>query len=201
MENRFTNELVKKVSEALQNEEIVCFPTETVMGLAVKAEFIKTYNKLVEVKNRPSNKVFPFCVLKKDIESYCEVNKNQIKIIDSFLPGPLTIILKRKKDVPTFIGNNEGTIAIRVSENEFVSSVLEDLNKPIFLTSANMSGEEVCKDSKEAKEIFGNKIKVYVDGKPFGGLATTIVDLTKETPILIRQGAIKIEDILKVWED
>lgn len=201
MENRFTNELVKKVSEALQNEEIVCFPTETVMGLAVKAEFIKTYNKLVEVKNRPSNKVFPFCVLKKDIESYCEVNKKQRKIIDSFLPGPLTIVLKRKKDVPTFIGNSEGTIAIRVSENEFVSSVLEDLNKPIFLTSANMSGEEVCKDSKEAKEIFGNKIKVYVDGKPFGGLATTIVDLTKETPILIRQGAIKIEDILKVWED
>ena len=201
MENRFTNELVKKVSEALQDEEIVCFPTETVMGLAVKAEFIKTYNKLVEVKNRPSNKVFPFCVLKKDIESYCEVNKKQRKVIDSFLPGPLTIVLKRKKDVPTFIGNNEGTIAIRVSENEFVSSVLEDLNKPIFLTSANLSGEEVCKDSKEAKEIFGNKIKVYVDGKPFGGLATTIVDLTKETPILIRQGAIKIEDILKVWED
>ena len=201
MENRFTNELVKKVSEALRDEEIVCFPTETVMGLAVKAEFIKTYNKLVEVKNRPSNKVFPFCVLKKDIESYCEVNKKQRKIIDSFLPGPLTIILKRKKDVPTFIGNNEGTIAIRVSENEFVSSVLEDLNKPIFLTSANMSGEEVCKDSKEAKEIFGNKIKVYVDGKPFGGLATTIVDLTKKTPILIRQGTIKIEDILKVWED
>ena len=201
MENRFTNKLVKDVIEALQGEEIVCFPTETVMGLAVKAEFIKTYNKLVDVKNRPSNKVFPFCVLKKDIENYCEVSEKQRKVINAFLPGPLTIILKRKKDVPTFIGNDEGTIAIRVSENKFVDSVLEDLNKPIFLTSANMSGEEVCKDSLEAEKVFGNKVKVYVEGKPFGGLATTIVDLTKEKPILIRQGAIKIEDILKVWED
>jgi tRNA A37 threonylcarbamoyladenosine synthetase subunit TsaC/SUA5/YrdC len=64
-----------------------------------------------------------------------------------------------------------------------------------------LSGEEVCKDSNEAKQVFGQKIKVYVDGKPFGGVASTIVDLTKEKPILIRQGAIKIEDILSVWED
>ena len=64
-----------------------------------------------------------------------------------------------------------------------------------------MSGEEVCKDSLEAKNVFKDKVKVYVEGKPFGGVATTIVDLTKEKPILIRQGVIKIEDILNVWED
>ena len=86
-------------------------------------------------------------------------------------------------------------------DNEFVNNVLEYIQKPIFLTSANLSGEEVCKDSKEAKVVFDKKIKVYVDGKPFGGVASTIVDLTKEQPILIRQGAIKIEDIIKVWED
>ena len=201
MENKFTNALVKEVSKALYNEEIVCFPTETVMGVAVKAEHVSTYNKLVELKNRPANKVFPFCVLKKDIESYCYVNDLQKKIIDAFLPGPLTIILKRRKGVPEFIGNEEGTIAIRVSENEFVTKVLERINKPIFLTSANLSGKDVCKDSDEAKKVFLDKIKVYVEGKPFGGVATTIVDLTKDKPILIRQGEIKIEDILKVWED
>ena len=117
------------------------------------------------------------------------------------MPGPLTVILKRKEGVPNFIGNEEGTIAVRVSENEFVNTVLEKIKKPIFLTSANLSGEEVCKDSLEAKNVFKDKVKVYVDGKPFGGVATTIVDLTKEKPILIRQGVIKIEDILNVWED
>ena len=201
MENRFTNELVKEVSLALLDEEIVCFPTETVMGVAVIAENSSTYNKLVEAKNRPANKVFPFCVLKKDIEKYCEINEKQRKVIDAYLPGPLTVVLKRKEGVPSFIGNSEGTIAVRVSDNEFVNSVLEEIQKPIFLTSANLSGEEVCKDSNEAKQVFGQKIKVYVDGKPFGGVASTIVDLTKEKPILIRQGAIKIEDILSVWED
>ena len=201
MENRFTNELVKEVSLALLDEEIVCFPTETVMGVAVIAENSSTYNKLVEAKNRPANKVFPFCVLKKDIEKYCEINEKQRKVVDAYLPGPLTVVLKRKEGIPSFIGNSEGTIAVRVSDNEFVNSVLEVIQKPIFLTSANLSGEEVCKDSNEAKQVFGQKIKVYVDGKPFGGVASTIVDLTKEKPILIRQGAIKIEDILSVWED
>ena len=80
-------------------------------------------------------------------------------------------------------------------------NVLQNIRKPIFLTSANLSGEDVCKDSEEAKQVFKEKVKVYVDGRPFGGVATTIVDLTKEKPILIRQGAIKIEDILSVWED
>ena len=201
MKKKATNILIDKVSEALLKEEIVCFPTETVMGVAIIAENEQTYNKLVDLKNRPSNKVFPFCILKNQIENYCEVNELQKKIIDKFLPGPLTVILKRKDGVPNFIGNEEGTIAVRVSENEFVNTVLEKIKKPIFLTSANLSGEEVCKDSFEAKEVFKDRIKVYVDGKPFGGLATTIVDLTKEKPILIRQGEIKIEDILKVWED
>jgi L-threonylcarbamoyladenylate synthase len=201
MKNKATNILIDKVSEALLKEEIVCFPTETVMGVAIIAENEQTYNKLVDLKNRPANKVFPFCVLKKQIENYCEVNELQKKIIDKFLPGPLTVILKRKEGVPNFIGNEEGTIAVRVSENEFVNTVLEKIKKPIFLTSANLSGEEVCKDSLEAKNVFKDKVKVYVEGKPFGGVATTIVDLTKEKPILIRQGVIKIEDILNVWED
>lgn len=201
MKNNATNILIDKVSEALLKEEIVCFPTETVMGVAIIAENEQTYNKLVDLKNRPANKVFPFCVLKKQIENYCEVNELQKKIIDKFLPGPLTVILKRKEGVPNFIGNEEGTIAVRVSENEFVNTVLEKIKKPIFLTSANLSGEEVCKDSLEAKNVFKDKVKVYVEGKPFGGVATTIVDLTKEKPILIRQGVIKIEDILNVWED
>ena len=201
MKNKATNILIDKVSEALLKEEIVCFPTETVMGVAIIAGNEQTYNKLVDLKNRPANKVFPFCVLKKQIENYCEVNELQKKIIDKFLPGPLTVILKRKEGVPNFIGNEEGTIAVRVSENEFVNTVLEKIKKPIFLTSANLSGEEVCKDSLEAKNVFKDKVKVYVEGKPFGGVATTIVDLTKEKPILIRQGVIKIEDILNVWED
>jgi L-threonylcarbamoyladenylate synthase len=201
MKNKATNILIDEVSDALLKEEIVCFPTETVMGVAIIAENEQTYNKLVDLKNRPANKVFPFCVLKKQIENYCEVNELQKKIIDKFLPGPLTVILKRKEGVPNFIGNEEGTIAVRVSENEFVNTVLEKIKKPIFLTSANLSGEEVCKDSLEAKNVFKDKVKVYVDGKPFGGVATTIVDLTKEKPILIRQGVIKIEDILNVWED
>ena len=201
MKNKATNILIDEVSEALLKEEIVCFPTETVMGVAIIAENEQTYNKLVDLKNRPANKVFPFCVLKKQIENYCEVNELQKKIIDKFLPGPLTVILKRKGGVPNFIGNEEGTIAVRVSENEFVNTVLEKIKKPIFLTSANLSGEEVCKDSLEAKNVFKDKVKVYVEGKPFGGVATTIVDLTKEKPILIRQGVIKIEDILNIWED
>ena len=173
------------VISALLDNEIVCFPTETVMGLAVIVDNQQTYDKLVNAKNRPSNKAFPVAMLKKDIYKYCEVNNTQKQVIEAFLPGPLTLILNKKKDGYSFMGKEDGTIAIRCSEDEFVQEVLNRVKKPLFLTSANLAGEKVKP----------------VDGDVKGDLASTIVDMTKEEIVILRQGKILLEDILNVIKE
>lgn len=189
------------VVSALNNNEIVCFPTETVMGLAVVVDNQQTYDKLVNAKNRPSNKAFPVAMLKKDIYKYCDVNALQRKVIEEFLPGPLTLILKKKANVSSFIGKEDGTVAIRCSEDEFVQEVLKRVGKPLFLTSANLAGEKVAMSKDEAVSIFKDKVKVYVDGEIQGDLASTIIDLTKENVAILRQGKILLEDILNVIKE
>lgn len=190
---------MEKIIEILNRNYVICLPTETVMGLACKANKEAYYN-LVELKNRPLNKAFPLCLLKSDIELYCEVNDLQRKVINHFLPGPLTIVLKKKKDVSNFIGNGMETVAIRCSEDKFLTDVLKSIETPLFLTSANKAGEEVCKTLLEARNVFKDKIEVYVEGNPTGTLASTIVDLTTY-PRILRQGKITIDEILKVWEE
>ena len=86
----------KLAIEYLNDEEVIALPTETVMGLAIKASSLEAYNRLIEIKNRPLNKAFPFIVGSlKDIEKYAYVDEITKKIIEAFMPGPLTIILKK----------------------------------------------------------------------------------------------------------
>ena len=190
---------IKLVTDLLLANKVICLPTETVLGLASIVNKEAYYN-LVNTKNRPLNKAFPVCFLKEDINNYCEVNSLQQKVIDAFLPGPLTVVLKRK-ETSEIMGNELGTVAVRCSNDLTLTHILESVKKPLYLTSANLANEEVCKTILEAKEIFKDKVSYYIEGTPLGEKASTIVDLTLSSPKVLRQGLIKEEDILKVWRD
>lgn len=191
-----------KVVQALNEGEVVSFPTETVMGLAVAAFDINAYNKLINVKSRPFNKAFPFVVGNiNDINKYAYVNDKINKVISSFLPGPLTIVLKKKENIPSFVTAGQDTIAIRIPDNEVVLNVLKTFNKPILLTSANKSGQDAALNSNECYEIFKNEIEYIIEGSCILNIASTIVDMSSEEIKIIREGKIKLEDIRKVIGD
>lgn len=194
----------KLAVEYLNNDEVISLPTETVMGLAVKASSFSAYNKLIEVKNRPMNKAFPFIVGdKKDIEKYAYIDEITKKIIEAYMPGPLTIILKKKECVSDYITNNKDTIAIRIPDDRTLLKIVKELNEPILLTSANKSGEEASLTSEEVINVFKDEIPLVIKGKCKVNIPSTIVEIKDKNVSIIREGIIKkeeIERLIKVCE-
>lgn len=194
----------KLAVEYLNNDEVISLPTETVMGLAVKASSFSAYNKLIEVKNRPMNKAFPFIVgNKKDIEKYAYVDEVSKKIIDAYMPGPLTIILKKKECVSDYITNNKDTIAIRIPDDKTLLKIVKEVGEPILLTSANKSGEDASLTSEEVINVFNDEIPLVIKGKCKVNIASTIVEIKDKNVNIIREGIIKkeeIERLIKVCE-
>lgn len=188
--------------KSLHLNEVVGLPTETVYGLAVKIDSPQAYEKLIIAKNRPKEKAFPVVVgNQKDIYKLGEVNEKIERIISHFLPGPLTIILKKKPSLKDYITAGQDTIAIRYSSDPFLCQLIEKVQCPLLLTSANKSGETPVKDEQEALKVFEEKVAFLVKGQGGNQIASTIVDLTKAYPKILRKGVIFEEEITKVWEE
>lgn len=181
--------------EALKQGEIVLLPTETIFGIAVISGNVKYYDKMVELKHRPENKSFPLAVCSiKQIENICEITPYQKKVINAVLPGPVTVILTVKESKRATY-NNKDSIAIRYSSQEYLNELIKKVGKPIYLTSANLSGEETFTSVNKAHETFGESIKVYIDGQVQLGMASTIIDIRNDTIEVVRSGIMTKEDI------
>jgi L-threonylcarbamoyladenylate synthase len=123
---------------------------------------------------------------KKEIYNYCEVNKKYEKIISDFLPGPITLIMKSKKKFAKGVTKN-GNIAIRIPLNKTANDLAKD--KPVITTSANIHGEKIAVNIKEAKILFQNNC-YYLDGDKPTNIESTIIDLSKDRPEIRRIGAL-----------
>ena len=199
---RYKQSEIEKVATILKNDGVISVPTDTVYGIGARINSSKAYEKLVSVKNRPSNKSFP--VLCKDLEqikSIASLDENALKLINAFMPGPLTLVLKKRPDAFSYI-NNAGTretdeVAVRMIPSKFLNELIEKVGSPLFLTSANNSGKDVCKSLDEI-EIECPTLDGMVEGNVSFGEASTIVDLTGDDIKIQRQGPIKEEEIMKV---
>ena len=184
--------------ETLNNHQVIAFPTETVFGLGVYYDDEDAYNLLNKIKRRREDK--PYTLMLHDINQinkYAYIDKKMIKALSKFMPGPLTILLKSKENVPGYVTHNTGIIGVRIPENKEALDLLRYLEKPLLVPSANRAGEKPAMNDEEVRQIFQDEIKVIIPGKAIGGLPSTIIDLTGEEIKLIRQGPISLEDIKK----
>lgn len=189
-------ELAKK---SLDDSKVISFPTETVMGLGVYYDDFEAYQLLNKIKGRPEDKPYTLMLgSTSNIEQYAYLSSRDRKIIDAFMPGAITVLLKSKDSVPTYVTHNTGVIGIRVPDIKLVQDLINFVNKPLLVPSANKSGKKPALTSQEVKEIFGNELGYILDGKCKGGVPSTIIDLTKEEVRIIREGPISLEDILSV---
>lgn len=194
------NEQLNLAKEELLNHGVIAFPTETVMGLGVIYNDYPAYLRMNEIKNRPEDKPYTMMVKNKDeIQKYAFINERVKKVIDKFIPGSLTILLPAKENVPSYVTHNSGIIGIRIPTNEEARLLLEEVDIPLLVPSANKSGEKPALNSEEVKRIFKEEIKVVIEGESKGEIPSTIVDLSKDEPVLIRKGPISIESILEVF--
>lgn len=192
------NEL-KNISNIIKKGGIVVFPTETVYGIGVNSLDINAISKLYKIKKRPLNK--PVSLLVSSIEMVDMVAKDissmEYKLMEEFFPGPLTIILKKKKVVPDILTNNTDTVGVRMPDNIIARKLIEYANIPIATSSANISGNSSGTNLKDIIEAFDENVDYYIDsGKSKLGIASTIVKIENDYPIILRQGSISIKQIL-----
>lgn len=189
---------IEQVVKLVNDNQVVAFPTETVFGLGVKFGSYEALNALYELKQRDKGKAISMMISKaEDIEQYAYVNELAQKIITAFMPGMITIILKKRSCIDDYFTASLDTIGIRIPDDPFVLSLL-DKTGPMLVTSANLSGKDSLVDDKAVMEVFNGKIPLIAKGESISKKASTIVDLSKGKVEILRLGDISENQIAEV---
>lgn len=195
-----TNE-IDIISNIIKNGEIIVFPTETVYGIGANALDEEAVKKIFVAKGRPSDN--PLIVHLDSKEKIKEIAKNitpiEQRLIDSLMPGPFTIILKKNSNIPDIVSGGLDTIGIRVPRNKIAQSIIKSCGVPIAAPSANISGKPSGTTIEEIREELEKKVSAIVDGgKTQIGLESTVVKVVNEMPVILRPGAVTENDIIKL---
>ncbi len=195
---RFREEKTEELAEILNHDGVISVPTDTVFGVCARMDSEAAQEHLRDVKHRPSTKAFPImCSDEAQIKTVAEVTPLGEKMIRAFMPGPVTLILKKKAEVPAYVNGNMETLAVRMATSEPVKKLIEAVGCPLFMTSANQSGQPVCTSLDEIEHACPD-LDGMMEGEPHFGEASTIIDCTKEEPVILRQGPVTMEQIQRV---
>ena len=186
-----------KIITVLRQGGILAFPTDTVFGLACVMD-IDAMKKVYKAKGRDFNKPLPMmCDSLNMIRTVAYTDEKAEKIIDKLTPGALTVILNKREELDDYITQGNKTIGIRVPDDDWILGLIEDIGKPIMVTSANISGEGSLLKWEDVYECMNGKIDGIVCEDAKGDRASTIVDLSGDIRIL-REGPISLDEILEV---
>lgn len=189
---------VNYTKRLLEEGELVAIPTETVYGLAGNALNASSVAKIFSVKNRPE--FDPLIVHVADIEqaqNYVTEIPEKAKILaNHFWPGPLTILLKKKNNIPDLVTAGLDTVGIRCPDHPLTHQLLTSLSFPLAAPSANPFGYVSPTRPEHVNEQLGNKIKYILDGGPCTiGIESTIVGFEEDVPVIYRLGGLTAEKI------
>ena len=188
---------VRVLQECLDDAGIVIFPTETVYGLAARADMLGAVGRIYEIKQRPSANPIPVMVYDKDAVYDLTVGLDERfeRLAEYFWPGPLTMVLAKNMVIDTTVTGGLRSIAIRIPSHEVPRELLHALPLPLAVTSANISGEEPF-DDEQLIENFRDSVDAVILGETNRyPLPSTVIDLTSRIPAITRQGAIERERI------
>ena len=184
---------IQIAAEALQNDKVIVFPTETVYGLGCSVDSDIAVERIYEMKKRDRRQPLAICLASvDDIANYQpELSPAARKIIEHFLPGSVTVLLR--------CGAGR-ILGFRVPDYEITRMLISCTGTALYATSVNISGGRDLTTAEEILAKFGDRLDVLVDSGPSKmGVASTIIDLSTAEPILIREGAIthsEIEDVI-----
>lgn len=174
---------------------VIIFPTDTVYGMGVSVYDVEGQREIYRIKGRPANKrLSVLCASLEDIEKIAIVSEDARKLIEKYMPGNLTIILKAKEEIISeYIYD---TVAVRIPKHPLALRILRG-NGPMATTSVNVSGEAPMNNYYEIVEKFSNEVfYIYPNAEEISGVSSTIVDLTVEPYKLIREGDLKYSELL-----
>ncbi len=192
---------IAKAVQILNNDDVVAIPTETVYGLAGNIYSEKAIRKIFEIKQRPlfNPLIVHVPTLEKVEELVANFPEKAKKLAKAFWPGPLTLVLKKKSNIPDLITGGKDTVAIRIPNHPVTLSLLKELSFPLAAPSANPFGFISPTKASHVEGYFKNCISMVLEGGDCKkGIESTIIGFENNEPVLYRLGSISIEDISHV---
>ncbi len=191
----YTQDQKEEIVQAFKNHKVLALPTDTVYGVGVLYGEVEDLNRLKHAKHRPETKPIPMMVANlNQMKKIAKVDGRTEKIVENFLPGPLTLILPVQEDLNLAFTNGKKTVAVRIPDEPFVLSIMEELDEALCVSSANVSGKPAAISQAEAIENLPN-IDGIIQGKCQQMQASTIVDCTQEDLKILREGPICLEQL------
>ena len=190
---------IEKALKILQAGGLVAFPTDTVYGVGALAFDNAAIESIYPAKERPIEKAIPILIGDMDsLDLVTDHIPDMARIFAArFWPGPLTCILSKKQTLPPAVSATP-TVAVRIPNHPDALTLLHTAG-PMAVTSANISGKPSPSTAQEVYEQLGGRIPLILDGgKTFGGIPSTLVDCTGEKPVILREGPIKLDELLAV---
>lgn len=191
-------------AEIINNGGLVAFPTETVYGLGADGLNEEAVRKIYVAKGRPSDN--PLILHIQDISEVepltLEINSTAKKLMETFWPGPMTLVFKKSCIVPSVISGGLDTVAIRLPESKVARELIRLAKTPIAAPSANTSGKPSPTKASHVFDDLNGRIEMIIDGGSCDiGLESTVIDVTTLSPVILRPGGVTFEDVFKLFPD
>lgn len=183
---------------ALLRGGIVAYPTDTVYGLGASMKLTPAVRRVYQVKRRPRDMSLPLLVADAVQMSgiAAHVPPAAWQLARAFLPGALTLVLAASDTVPGIVTAGGTTVAVRIPDHPVPTALIRGIGAPLVGTSANLTGSPAPVTAAEARAQLGESVDMVVEGGPRGsGQASTIVDVTDDEPVVLREGAISQESV------
>lgn len=196
----FEENILEKIKSCILNDELVAIPTETVYGLGANGLSQNACEKIFEAKNRPKDN--PLILHISDYEMMGDLvyglDNETRNFLDNFWPGPLTVIMRKKKIIPDIVSCGLDTVAIRMPESEITRKIINFCDVPLAAPSANISGKPSPTSAEDVFLDMNGKISLIIDGGECNiGIESTVLDITKRPFTILRPGFYTKEDFLK----
>jgi L-threonylcarbamoyladenylate synthase len=187
-----------RAASALRQGRVVAYPTETLYGLGVDPFQVEALEQLYRLKDRPPT--MPVSILVRDVamlnEVACDLPGSAIRLIEAFLPGPLTLVLPAQPHLPQRLTAGTGKVGVRISAHPLMGHLFSRYPAPITTTSANPTGAPNAREAKQILSYFPQGIDCILDAGPVsGGMGSTVVEITGDLPSILREGTISEKEI------
>jgi L-threonylcarbamoyladenylate synthase len=196
-------DLIGRAARVLKSGGVIGYPTETVYGIGCNIFHPAAVSRIYKIKKRPLDKAF-ILIAADPLQVraiVAEIPENAERLMESFWPGPLTIVFRASPSLAQTEFRRVKTIAVRIPDSAICLSLLKHCGFPLVSTSANASGGPAASNTRDVIALFQNELDLIIDGGSTpGAVPSTIVDVTKNPVKIVREGAITKLEINTVLE-
>jgi L-threonylcarbamoyladenylate synthase len=196
-----SSQIIDKAVDIISKGGIIAFPTDTVYCLAADIYNHDAVAKIYRVKNRPLDMALPVIVADMEqLKQICLVTPLGLFLAKEFFPVGFTLVMPRLPSLPDIITAGKDTVAVRIQDHPVAAEIARKFGRGIAGTSANVHGEKSPVTGAEVREQLDGNVDLIVEGTCQGGIESTIVDATGDSPVILREGAVPASKVKEAYE-